>query len=342
MIRRTCRAASRRNPLSGPLRIHRVNATELARLPSVLLCFYPLHMITLTTDFGTSDGYVAAMKGVMLSIHADARLVDVTHEIDPQDVMEAAFVLRTTTPFFPPGTVHLVVVDPGVGTDRRAVAVRSGDQWFVGPDNGVFPLVLDDKEPDEIRVLDNPDTWLSEAPSTTFHGRDIFAPVAAHLDAGRTPEDIGSPAEDLRPLRWAMPITDSHSVQGYVAHVDRFGNCITNIRRKTLVRTGLDDAPTHEYSAASPDPSATDAPGVDAGVAEPKISDLPALKAYVGNAVIENLHRTYGAVADGDPLLLFGSSGFLEVAVNAGSAAELLTIRKGDSIKVVFRRDAAE
>ena len=298
-------------------------------------------MITLTTDFGTSDGYVAAMKGVMLSIHPDARLVDVTHEINPQDVMEAAFVLRTTTPFFPPGTVHLVVVDPGVGTDRRAVAVRSGDQWFVGPDNGVFPLVLDDKEPDEIRVLDEPSAWRSDAPSTTFHGRDIFAPVAAHLDAGRPPADIGALAEDLRPLRWAMPITDNHSVQGYVAHVDRFGNCITNIRRKTLVRTGMDDVPALEHTEASSDSPPSESGRADPDAAEPKISDLPALKAYVGNAVIENLHRTYGAVADGDPLLLFGSSGFLEVAVNAGSAAELLNIRKGDSIKVVFQREAA-
>jgi hypothetical protein len=274
----------------------------------------------------------------MLSIHPDARLVDVTHEINPQDVMEAAFVLRTTTPFFPPGTVHLVVVDPGVGTDRRAVAVRSGDQWFVGPDNGVFPLVLDEEEPDEIRVLDNPDAWRSDAPSATFHGRDIFAPVAAHLDAGRAPEDVGSTGEDLRPLRWAMPITDSHSVQGYVAHVDRFGNCITNIRRQTLVRTGMDEGPSIDSTNGGP---GTETGVAEPDIAEPKIADLPALKAYVGNAVIENLHRTYGAVADGDPLLLFGSSGFLEVAVNAGSAAELLNIRKGDSIKVVFQREAS-
>lgn len=279
-------------------------------------------MITLTTDFGLTDGYVAAMKGVMLSIHPDAHLVDVTHEIEPQDVMEAAFVLRTTTPFFPAGTVHLVVVDPGVGTDRRAVAVRSGDQWFVGPDNGVFPLVLDEGQPDDIRVLDNPDVWRTSTPSATFHGRDIFAPVAAHLDAGCGAEDIGTPTDELRPLRWAMPITDSHSVQGYVAHVDRFGNCITNIRRNTLVRTGMAKVDGME----SPIP----------------IRELPDLKAYVGNAVINTLHRTYGAAADGDPLLLFGSSGFLEVAVNAGSAAELLNIRKGDSIKVVFQREPVE
>jgi len=287
-------------------------------------------MITLTTDFGTSDGYVAAMKGVMLSIHPEARLVDVTHEIEPQDVMEAAFVLRTTVPYFPAETVHLVVVDPGVGTDRRAVAVRSGDHWFVGPDNGVFPLVLDDQEPDAIYELDEPDAWRAETPSTTFHGRDIFAPVAAHLNAGRSPETIGSPAENLQPLRWAMPITDSHSVQGYVAHVDRFGNCITNIRRKTLLRTGIDP---DEENPNEEKPNARAAPDV-------ALSDLPALKAYVGNAVIRDLDRTYGAVAEGDPLLLFGSSGFLEVAVNAGSAAELLNIRKGDSIKVVFQKEA--
>jgi hypothetical protein len=283
-------------------------------------------MITLTTDFGTSDGYVAAMKGVMLSIHPEARLVDVTHDIAPQDVMEAAFVLRTTVDYFPDGTVHLVVVDPGVGTERRAVAVRAGGNWYVGPDNGVFPLVLDDAEPEAILELDRPASWRSDTPSTTFHGRDIFAPVAAHLDAGRDPEKIGTPVDELRPLRWAMPITDTHSVQGYVAHVDRFGNCITNIRRETLLRTGLDDVPKEPAQASSPGDL---------------LSDLPALKGYVGNAVIRDLDETYGAVAEGDPLLLFGSSGFLEVAVNAGNAAELLNIRKGDSIKVVFQNGPA-
>jgi len=301
-------------------------------------------MITLTTDFGTRDGYVAAMKGVMLSIDADAKLVDVSHEIEPQDVMEAAFVLQTAAPYYPEGTVHLVVVDPGVGTERRAVAIRAGSHWFVGPDNGIFPLVLDDVEPDAMVELDDPATWRTDTPSQTFHGRDIFAPAAAHLHAAQKLSAVGSPAEDLRPLRWAMPIIDHHSVQGYVAHVDRFGNCITNIRRQTLLRTGL--VPGVDPSDLNPsDPSVAPhglPPRTDGGGVDEQIEELPALKAYVGNAVIRDLRPTYGSAADGDPLLLFGSSGFLEVAVNAGSAAELLNIRKGDSIKVVFQKNPSE
>jgi S-adenosylmethionine hydrolase len=296
-------------------------------------------MITLTTDFGMRDGYVPAMKGTILSIHPEARLVDVTHEIDPQDVMEAAFVLRTTVPYYPPGTVHCVVVDPGVGTDRRAVALRVDDQFFVGADNGLFALLLDEKEPDALVELDEPSAWRTEVPSRTFHGRDIFAPVAAHLDAGRSLDDVGSPIDDLKPLRWAMPIIDSASVEGYVMHVDRFGNCITNIRRKTLLRTGLNGDRPSPAGASAADEASAEAPtgATDEGADRTPVGDLPALKAYVGNAVLRGLHETYGSVADGDPVLLFGSSGFLEVAVNAGSAAELLDIRKGDSIKVVFQ-----
>lgn len=300
-------------------------------------------MITLTTDFGSRDGYVAAMKGVMLSIDANASLIDVSHEIEPQDVMEAAFVLQTAAPYYPEGTVHLVVVDPGVGTERRAVAIKAGAHWFVGPDNGVFPLVLDDVDPDSIVELDKPAAWRTDTPSQTFHGRDIFAPAAAHLHAAQDLSAVGSPVDDLRPLRWAMPIIDNHSVQGYVAHVDRFGNCITNIRRQTLLRTGLvPDAELSDFDLADPSSTPPASPGLhpnsDVGPAAKQIEDLPALKAYVGNAVIRDLRPTYGSAADGDPLLLFGSSGFLEVAVNAGSAAELLNIRKGDSIKVVFQK----
>lgn len=269
-------------------------------------------MITITTDFGTEDAYVPAMKGVMLEICPDARLVDVTHEISPQDVMEAAFVLQSAVPYFPKGAIHLVVVDPGVGTERRAVALRSDDHWFVGPDNGVFPLVLDGKRPDEIVKLDNPEAWHTPDPSTTFHGRDIFAPAAAHLAAGQSLTSIGSPVESLESLHWAVPSTSAQTVQGWVIHVDHFGNCVTNIRRSTLATvTGLDD----------------DLPSLDA---------LPSLKGYAGNSVLEAIHTTYGAVAQGEPLLLFGSTGFLEISVNGGNASELLDIRKGDSVKIAF------
>lgn len=274
-------------------------------------------LITITTDFGTEDAYVPAMKGTMLSVCPDARLVDVTHEIHPQDVMEAGFVLQSALPYFPAGSIHLVVVDPGVGTDRRAVALRADEQWFVGPDNGVFPLVLDDEPPEAIVELDEPEFWRSRSPSTTFHGRDIFAPAAAHLATGRTLDEIGSPIDSLEPLRWARPSVAPGTAQGWVVHVDHFGNCITNLRRSTLAEAAeLDDS-------------------------DPSVEAFPPLKAFVGTTTLQNLHPTYGAVPEGDPLLLFGSTGYLEVAANGGNAAELLDIRKGDSVKFIFR-DAAD
>ena len=285
-------------------------------------------MITLTTDFGTSDGYVAAMKGAMLSIHPDARFVDVTHAVSPQDVMEAAFVLNSAAPYFPDGSVHLVVVDPGVGTDRRAVAVRSNGHWYVGPDNGVFPLIIGTETPEAAVELDDPSAWRTDEPSTTFHGRDIFAPAAAHLARGADLADIGTPIDSLQPLRWALPISDEYTVQGWVVHVDRFGNCITNIRRETIARA-LDP------DRRVPVPSEDAAPRNED---EPVLDELPALKGYAGSSVLKGLRSTYGEVAEGEPLMLFGSTGFLEISVNGGDAAELLDIRKGDTVKLVFQR----
>ena len=259
-------------------------------------------LLTLTTDFGTRDAYVAAMKGVMCSISPALRMVDVTHEVTPQDVMEAAFVLREAVPYFPEDTVHLVVVDPGVGTARRPLALRSGGHWFVGPDNGLFPLILDEASPDAAVVLDEPRFWRTPEPSTTFHGRDIFAPAAAHLSAGAPLDTLGSPAGPLEPLHWALPITEAEGIQGWVVHVDRFGNCITNITRAAFK------------------PHGTDHP----------------LKCFVGTTVLEAVQPTYGAAPASEPLLLFGSSDHLEVAVNGGNAAELLDIRKGTPVDIVF------
>ncbi len=260
-------------------------------------------IVTLTSDFGLRDAYVAAMKGVLLGLAPSVRLVDVSHDITPQDVMEAAFVLRGTVPFFPAGTVHVVVVDPGVGTTRRPVALRWRDHFFVGPDNGLFALLLDREAPDEAVVLDRPAWWRAPEASATFHGRDIFAPVAAHLAAGRSLAEVGSPAGPLTPLHWALPVADEQGVQGWVVHVDRFGNCITNVPRE-----GFDD-----WRAGR------------------------ALKCYAGGAVMHALHRTYGEAEAGEPILLFNSSDFLEIAINGGNAAELLGIRKGDAVHVVFR-----
>lgn len=260
-------------------------------------------IITLTTDFGQRDAYVAAMKGVILGINPSVQLVDVSHDIAAQDVMEGAFVLRGAVEHFPPGTIHVAVVDPGVGTARRPVALRRGYQYFVGPDNGLFALLLDRADPDEAVVLDRPDAWRTPAPSATFHGRDVFAPVAAHLSTGRPLSDLGSPLDRLTPLHWALPIADEQGLQGWVVHLDHFGNCITNIPRADF----------------------------DARRAGRRV------KCIARGAVLDTLAETYADVEAGEPLLLFNSDGFLEIAVNAGNAAELLGIRKGDTVHVVFR-----
>ncbi|MES3630240.1 MAG: SAM-dependent chlorinase/fluorinase [Longimonas sp.] len=272
-------------------------------------------MITLTTDFGTKDAYVSAMKGVMFGIAPEARLVDITHGISPQDVMEAAFVLQSAVPHFPDGTVHLVVVDPGVGSERRAIALRHANQWFVGPDNGVFSLLLNQEPPDAIVELDNPAFWRTDTPSATFHGRDIFAPAAAHLEAGASLHEIGTPVDSLSSLRWALPMVVQHTIEGWVVHIDRFGNCITNIEPGTVTEAfpDLDSEPLHAPTPPAPVP----------------------LKCYVGSTILDAIHPTYASVAEGDPVVLFGSSGFLEVAVNGGHAAQLLNIRKSDAVKLL-------
>jgi S-adenosylmethionine hydrolase len=270
-------------------------------------------LVTLTTDFGTQDGYVAAMKGVVLSRAPEVRLVDVAHAVAPQDVGEAAYVLLQAAPYFPDGTVHLAVVDPGVGTARRAIAARfrgpAGTHYFVGQDNGLLALLLagGPYEPDAleaVRVLDRPQHWRTSEPSRTFHGRDVFAPAAAHLALGRPLEALGSAldASDLHPMRWAQPTADEQGIRGWVVHVDRFGNCTTNISRETLR--------AHRNGRS--------------------------VRCYIGSAVLKGVRHTYADVDAGEPLLLFGSDGFLEVGVNTGNAAALLSIRKGSAVDLVF------
>lgn len=261
-------------------------------------------ILTLTTDFGTRDAYVSAMKGTILSIASDLTLVDISHQISPQDVMEGAFVLANAVPYFPSDTVHLVVVDPGVGTDRRPVAVEMNDYWFVGADNGLFSLLAEEMSVTRAVVLDSPSTWRTSEPSTTFHGRDIFAPAAARLADGVSPADLGTTIDpkELEHLRWARPTIMSDGIRGWIVHIDRFGNCITNIPRSL-----------YEKERGNGD-----------------------TKLYAGSAVIEGIATTYGDVDQGEPLALFGSSGYLEIAVNAGNAAELYSIMKSDPVNIVF------
>lgn len=280
----------------------------------------PPSIITLTTDFGTRDGYVASMKGRILSRCPEARLVDISHEIPPQDVMAAAFVLREAAKDFPGGTIHLAVVDPGVGTARRAVAVRhavSGaraetgtgrseaarpEHCFVGPDNGLISLVLGTSEPERAIELDDPAHWAHPGPSSTFHGRDIFAPVAGSLARGIDIRNLGTPVDRLRTLRWVEPTFHDDGISAWIAHIDRFGNAITN---------------------------------VSAGLFRERLRGR-AFKAHVGAAKLTALSATYADVEQGEPVLLVGSHGFLEVAVRQGNASELLSIRQGAPVHLVF------
>lgn len=259
-------------------------------------------LVTLLTDFGTRDAYVAAMKGVILSIAPDVTIIDISHEVAPQDVMEAAFVLGGAVQHFPDSTIHVAVVDPGVGSERRPVALRFRDHIFVGPDNGLFTLLMKDEQPSLLVELDRPEFWRTTDVSATFHGRDVFAPVAAHLAAGRELDDMGRRIEQLAPMHWALPTVDEHGFQGWVVHVDHFGNCISNISRDAFL----------------------------------KVREGRVMKGFAGSAILTDVYHTYSDVAAGEPLLLFNSENLLEIAVYGGSAAKLLSIQKGAPVNVVF------
>lgn len=274
-------------------------------------------IIALLTDFGIQDGYVASMKGVILSICPEACMVDITHMIPPQDVRSGAFVLGTVYRDFPEGTVHLAVVDPGVGTKRLALAIEAGGYFFVGPDNGLFSLVLAEESNRKARSLENPAYWHTVSGgteygkagdngiSTTFHGRDIFAPVAAHLAKGIDPRDLGPESKPIISA-WTTPVLEGEELEGEVIHIDRFGNCITNIARGDIEAF----APQSEWQ---------------------RIIELNG----EGAAGRVGFAKTYGEVAPLSGLALIGSSNRLEVAVNQGDAAKALGIAPGSRVSVI-------
>jgi hypothetical protein len=192
-----------------------------------------MSLITLLTDFGQGSPYVAAMKGVILSICPEARIVDLTHDIPPQDVRRAALVLDDLCDWFPPGTIHVAVVDPGVGTDRALVYARIGARQFLAPDNGLLSRLSRRRPPEKLVRLADPAFWL-ERVSTTFHGRDILAPVAARLAQGLDPDRLGPPLERLAMLDWAAARWSRGRIEGAVIEIDSFGNLITNITADLL------------------------------------------------------------------------------------------------------------
>lgn len=187
-------------------------------------------LITLTTDFGTSDPYAAIVKGVILGIHPDARIVDLTHQIPPHDITAAAWTIKDSIPFFPEGTVHMAVVDPGVGSKRRGIALSCSGHLFVGPDNGIFSAFL----PADIAITLNRTEYFLPRVSETFHARDVFAPVAARLASGMPITELGDPVTNPVTLSLPEPIKDGNTIKGQVVQIDRFGNLITNIPRAML------------------------------------------------------------------------------------------------------------
>ncbi len=251
-------------------------------------------LITLLTDFGSRDAYVAAIKGVILGINPEATLVDITHEVPPQDLTAGAFVLAQAAPYFPPATIHLAVVDPGVGSARRGLAAYARGQYFVGPDNGLFHFVFKNAADLTIVSLENPDYFRPEI-SATFHGRDVFAPVAAHLSRGVHLDELGSSVTDPVFLPIPEPVFTKDKVQGEIIYVDRFDNLVSNIHWD-------------------------------------KLQDWLVGRKFhlrIGPHTLTRLSRTYADVAPGEVLALKGSHGYLEIACNQAPAAERLGLGVG-------------
>ena len=244
-------------------------------------------MISLLTDFGTADYFVGAVKGAILSVNPQAVITDITHEIAPQDIEAGAFTLLACYNTFPAGTIHMAVVDPGVGSTRRPIVVSANEQFFVGPDNGIFSYIYD-REPSHRTFHVTAEKYFRPSPSTTFHGRDIFAPVAAALSKGVNPEQLGPQIEDevrlpalLEPLR--------------IIHIDRFGNCVTNITRDVL---------NSEEGASL----------------------------TINGQTIREFRKFYGEAPSTSPFAIWGSAGFLELSINRASAAKVLRAKRHDPV----------
>ena len=258
-------------------------------------------IIALMSDFGTRDHYVACMKGVILQLDAKAQIVDVTHEIAPQDVLAGAFTLRQVLPWFPTKTIFVCVIDPGVGTNRRILAARYSDRIVLAPDNGLLTLVHRDADLQEIRIVQNR-TLFGATLSSTFHGRDIFAPLAARLSGGTSLDLVGPVADRVEMLDLGHPRPGpGGALEGQILLADRFGNLVTNISNVDLVNA----------RAAARN-----------------------LQVTFHERLIGPLRSTYAEVAPGEPLALVGSTLMLEIAVNQGSAEALFNARRGDAVRL--------
>ena len=260
--------------------------------------------ITLLTDFGTADYFVGAVKGAILSVNPQAVIVDITHEIPQQDIEAAAFTLLAAYKSFPARTIHVAVVDPGVGSTRRPIILSANEQFFVGPDNGLFTYIYD-REPGSQVFHVTAEKYFRPEASSTFHGRDIFAPVAAALSNGVKPREFGPRVDDAvrLPVSLEPEVLKNGDVRARIIHIDRFGNCVTNIRRD-LVKPG---------------------------------SSL-----MINRKTIRHFRNFYGEDSGTSPFAIWGSAGFLEISVNGGSAAKNLRVKRGDEVVLTQRRKDAK
>jgi len=258
--------------------------------------------LSLTTDFGNLNGFVGTMKGVIWKIAPDVNIADISHEIPAQDILTGSIALWRASAYFPAGSVHVAVIDPGVGTKRRAIAAKLGDQYYVMPDNGLITPMLEDAEAAglEVRIvhLDKPEYWLPRV-YTTFHGRDIFAPVGAHLAAGVPLEMLGTVIDDPVRLPLPKPVRTEEGIEGSIVVIDVFGNCSTNVR----------------------------------------VSEVPNLESAtltIGGQGIRGVLPSYGHAKIGDLVAVTDSEGFIEVAVVNGSAAKTHGIKLDDKVRIRF------
>jgi S-adenosylmethionine hydrolase len=260
----------------------------------------PRRIITLTTDFGSTDHFAGTMKGVILSIQPSAQIVDITHEVQAFEIADGAFTIAQAYSYFPKGTIHVVVVDPGVGSTRRPILAEMGGQFFIAPDNGVLSIILAREKP-KVRHITN-ETYFLHPISRTFHGRDVFAPVAAHLASGIAPARFGKLIDDYIRLNFHRPTqTGKNAWTGSVLKVDRFGNLITNLH--------LDDFPNLQ---------------------------IRPFRLLAGRQPITRLGLTFTDSSPGELFVIVGSSGYLEVATNQGSAARILGCGAGSTVELMI------
>jgi len=255
-------------------------------------------LITLLTDFGHKDPYVGIMKGVIFGINPTARVIDLSHGVPPQDLLAGALMLRHAAPYFPRGTIHVAIVDPGVGSERRPLLMEAEGSFFIGPDNGLLSLAFDEKEPRCIIELSNQIYHLKPT-SMTFHGRDIFAPIAAYLSLGMPPPDFGPAVREFRTLPWPEIAATDRAIWGEVVYIDGFGNLVTNVEERTL-----------------------------------RAFQADRLTFSLGPLTIHGLAPNYSAASDRDYLALVNSWGLLEIALYKGNAHLSCGAKIGDKVDI--------